>query len=388
MPSEVSAEPTASDMQSVDVESLEMVRLRTVGVESVGLWAMQQIDFIELLESLPISGPLRSAAVASIIGRMAKPASEHATHGWLANHSALGELLDVDFEAMPLMTMYRASDALLKHRDTIERQMFSQLSDLFGLTTTVTLYDLTNTYMEGEAAANSKAKHGRSKEKRTDCPLVTLALVLDGSGFVRESRSFEGNVAETKTLEQMLKTLKTPQGAMIVMDAGIASEDNLTWLRDNNYRYLVVSREKSRQFDPEQAIAIKNSAGETIKLQKVIDEVGKEDEVDKEDDVGREVRLYCHSQGRERKEQAISKRFAEKFETALQKLHDGLSKPRCVKRIDKIWERIGRLKEKSHGMGQHYHIEVQADDSGEKAIAITWEQRPVANTLHTNPGVY
>ena len=72
----------------------------------------------------------------------------------------------------------------------------------------------------------------------------------------------------------------------------------------------------------------------------------------------------------------------------LQKLHDGLSKPRCEKKITKLWERIGRLKAKSHGMAQHYHIEIQADDSGEKAVAITWEQRPVANTLFTDPGVY
>jgi transposase len=140
----------------------------------------------------------------------------------MTERSALGELLDVDFAAMPLMTLYRASDALLKHRDSIEKQVFSRVSELFGLSTTVTLYDLTNTYMEGEAADNPKAKHGRSKEKRSDCPLVTLALVLDSSGFVRESRSFAGNVSEGNTLEHMLKALNVPKGALVVMDAGIA----------------------------------------------------------------------------------------------------------------------------------------------------------------------
>lgn len=277
---------------------------------------------------------------------------------------------------MPLMTLYRASDALLKHRDSIERQVFSRASELFGLSTTVTLYDLTNTYMEGEAESNPKAKHGRSKEKRTDCPLVTLALVLDSSGFVRESRSFAGNVTEGDTLEQMLKALNVPKGALIVMDAGIAKEENLTWLRNNGYRYLAVSREKSRQFDQEQAVSLENASGDTVRLQKVVDE-----------EAG-EARLYCHSEGRERKEQAIAKRFAEKFEAELQKLHDGLSKPRCEKKVSRLWERIGRLKEKSRGAGQHYHIDIQADDSGEKALAITWEHRPVANTLLTDPGIY
>ena len=377
------AEKPAADVQSVDVESLEMVNPRAVGVEALGLWAMQQIDLTGLLESLGVSGPLRSAALASIIGRMAAPASEHATYTWLTQRSALGELLDVDFSAMPSMKLYRASDALLKHRDAIERQVFSRIAGLFGFETTVTLYDLTNTYMEGGAAANPKAKHGRSKEKRTDCPLVTLALVLDSSGFVRESRrlalspveGFAGNVSEGDTLEQMLKALNVPQGALVVMDAGIAKEENLQWLRTNKYRYLAVSREKSRQFDPEQAVAIENASGETVRLQKIIDEAAGE------------ARIYCHSAAREQKEQAIAKRFADKFEAGLQKLHEGLSKPRCEKRVAKLWERIGRLKEKSHGMGQHYHIEIQDDGNG-KATAITWEQRPVDNTLLTAPGVY
>ena len=369
-------EKPVADMQQVDVASLETIHPRTVGVEALGLWAMQQIDFVGLLESLGLNGPQRAAALASIIGRMAAPASEHATYAWMTGRSALGELLEVDFSAQPLMKLYRASDALLKHRDAIERQVFSRIAELFGFHTTVALYDLTNTYMEGEAGANPKAKHGRSKEKRTDCPLVTLALVLDGSGFVRESRSFAGNVTEGDTLEQMLNALKVPKGALVIMDAGIAKEENLTWLRDNHYRYLAVSREKSRQFDAEQAVAIDNAGGETVRLQKVVDEDAQE------------VRLYCHSEGRERKEQAIAKRFADKFEAALQKLHEGLSKPRCEKKVAKLWERIGRLKEKSRGMGQHYHIEIQADESGEKAIAITWEQRPITDTLLTDPGVY
>ena len=370
------ADKPVADVQAVDVDSLEQVNPRAVGVEALGLWAMQQIDFVPLLESLGLNGPLRTATVASIIGRMAAPASEHATYTWLTQRSALGELLDVDFSAMPLMTLYRASDALLKHRDAIEHQVFSRIAGLFGFETTVTLYDLTNTYMEGSGAANPKAKHGRSKEKRRDCPLVTLALVLDSSGFVRESRSFAGNVVEGDTLEHMLTALNAPKGALVVMDAGIAKEQNLKWLRDNGYRYLAVSREKSRQFDPEQAIAIDNAAGETVRLQKIVDE-----------EAG-EARLYCHSEAREKKETAIAKRFADKFEAELKKLHEGLSKPRCEKKVVKLWERIGRLKAKSHGMGQHYHIEIQADDSGEKAVAITWEQRPVADTLLTDPGVY
>jgi hypothetical protein len=69
---------------------------------------------------------------------------------------------------------------------------------------------LTNTYLEGAADLNDKAQHARSKEKRNDCPLITLGLVLDGSGFVRRSKSFEGNVTEGPTLQLMLDGLKAP----------------------------------------------------------------------------------------------------------------------------------------------------------------------------------
>jgi len=140
-------------------------------------------EFLDLLAQLGINGAQITAIVGSIIGRMAGVGSELATYNWLTKQSALGELLEVDYESLPLMTMYRAADALWKHSTQIEQTLFMRLTDLFGFSTTITLYDLTNTYFEGEVPHNTKARRGRSKEKRTDCPLVTLGLVLDGSGL-------------------------------------------------------------------------------------------------------------------------------------------------------------------------------------------------------------
>jgi transposase len=365
-----------TDVQAVDVNSLELVRPRSVGVEHIGLWAMRQVSFVELLIEVGISGPLRAAILGVIIGRMAAPGSELASSRWLGQHSALGELLDIDFGRLPLMTLYRASDALMKHRDVIERILFNRVHDLFGLETTVTLYDLTNTYFEGTAAANPKAQNGRSKEKRSDCPLVTLGLVLDGSGFVRRSQTFEGCAAEAKTLEQMLKDLGVPNGALVVMDAGIATEANLIWLREHGYRYLVVSRERARQFEAETAIPIETAAGSTVHIQRVDDADNKE------------VRLYCHSEQREQKEQGINQRFCERFEAGLQKIADGLSKPRAGKSLGKLQERIGRLKEQCRGVGQHYDVELLPDESGKKVAGLRWTKQPRTGTRLTHPGVY
>ena len=175
------------DLQTVDVGSLELIRPRSVGVEHVGLWAMERLGLEALLERLGFNGTQRALAMATVIARMAAPGSERASWRWLCERSALGELLGVDFERMSMMRLYRVSDALMAQRAAIEAHLFDRATDLFGLRHTVTLYDLTNTFFEGEAAAQSKARRGHSKEKRSDCPLLNLGLVLDGSGFVRRS---------------------------------------------------------------------------------------------------------------------------------------------------------------------------------------------------------
>ena len=153
---------------------------------------------------------------------------------------------------------------------------------LFGLEPTITLYDLTNTFFEGEAAQQPKAQRGHSKEKRSDCPLLTLGLVLDGGGFVRRSQVFAGNVREDRTLAGMLLALKAPPGARVVLDRGIATEEQVGWLRENGYRYIVVSRERRRRFAAESATAHRTRRGGTVHLHKVDDA-----------DAG-EVRLYCY----------------------------------------------------------------------------------------------
>jgi hypothetical protein len=185
---------------------------------------------------------------------------------------------------------------------------------------------------------------------------------------------FAGNVAEGTTLEEMLKGLAAPAGALVILDRGIATEANIASLKQNKYRYLVVSRERARQFDPDQAIDTLTASQETIRLQRVLNADGEE------------VRLYCHSAGRETKETAIATRFAQRFEAGLAQLAAGLSKPRGQKRLAKIFERIGRLKQKSRGASQHYEITVTPDETGSKATAFSWKKAPIEGSMLTHPG--
>src|SRR5208283_1221065 len=268
-PSAASATPGAVYAE-VDVTSLQLTRPRAVGVEAAGLAAMDWLGIDRIVTDLGLNGVQRDAVAGLLIGRMAAPGSEMATWRWLRERSALGELLDADFEAVPPIRLYRTSDLLVRHRDKIEDALFTNIQDLFGLPVTVTLYDLTNTYFEGTAAGNATAA-------------------------------------------------------------------NIAWLREQKYRYLVVSRQRGRQFDPELAVNTLTASNEIVRLQRVLS------------DDGTEVRLYCHSEGRETKETAIAARFVASFEAGLAKLAAGLSKPRGQKKLADIQQRIGRLKEKSRG---------------------------------------
>jgi len=364
------------DVQRVDVDSLRLVRPRSVGVEQVGLWALEQLQLPALLAELGVNGALRAAAAGALVGRLAQPASERATHRWLQARSGLGELLGVDFETVSAMQLYRASDALVKHREAVEAHLFDRALGLFDLQPTVTLYDLTNTYFEGEASEQPQARRGHSKEKRSDCPLLTLGLMLDASGFVRRSQLFAGNVREHRTLAGMLEALRAPTGALVVMDRGVATDACITWLREHGYRYLVVSRERHRQFDAEAAVSVRTRSNQTVQLHKVV-------ATDPD-----EVRLYCYSEERAQKERAIVERVATRFEAALTKLHDGLARPRAHKRLGQVWQRIGRLKARHTRAAAHYQIAVTADDAGKNAVAVTWTRRPQDGSMATHPGVY
>lgn len=369
----------SADYQHVDVDSLEVVRPRSVAVEHVAWEALRQVGLDRQLEALGFNGAQRAAAIANIIARMAVPGSELATHQWLQQQSGLGELIDYDFTRLSLMALYRASDQLLRHQETLEAFLYARERALFAFEEVITLYDLTNTYFEGSARGNAHAARGNSKEKRSDCPLVTLALVLDGSGFPKRSQVFAGNASEPKTLAEMVGALadaETDTPPTVVLDAGIATEENIAWLVEHHYRYLVVSRKRHRQFDADEAVLIKERDNLRIRAQRRVHA-----------DTG-EVELYCHSSQREKKEHGIAELFAKRFEEALEKLARGLHTQTQgpVKRYDKVLERVGRLREKYSRAAQYYEVTVEQDPGRGKASAVHWKRiKPIDNTL---PGVY
>jgi len=371
------------EFHSVDIQHIEALQARSIGTETLVLHAVQQLQLDEKLTALGFNKRDVAAALGSIIGRAVSPGSELHTHDWLQNRTGLGELLGHDFSNISLTRLYTASDKLLKHQTALESFLSCREQTLFDLNRKIVLYDLTNTYFEGQCEQNPQAKFGRSKEKRTDCPLVTLGLILDGDGFPLSSQVFPGNASEPATLELMLDGLRDKDPfnqikPVVIMDAGIASNDNLAWLIKQDYHYLVVSRERHVK-DPreqESPITVKETPNNRVVVYREIDAETQE------------TRLYCHSELKSKKEQGIRNRFHERLEEALTKLHGGLSKKGTTKKYDKILERIGRLREKHSRVAADYSIEVIADDTKAKALRIEWERKTESDQKDKHCGAY
>jgi len=364
------------DYQTVDVNSTENEQARTIGAEHVVYHTIKELELDRKLAELKFNKPHLEAAIGVIAARLINPASERKTHIWLKEISGIDELMDTDFSKLSQDRVYKVSDMLLKGKKNIEEHLSFKERNLFNLEEKIILYDLTNTFLEGTGKYNKKAHFARSKEKRSDCPLVTLGLVLDAEGFPKRSNVFDGNVSEPKTLEGMIKDLsaeKPLNKPIIVLDAGIATEANIKWLKGNQYSYLVVSRKKKKNI-PENVnlITVKKDDNTFVQAALV-----KNEETD-------EIELYCHSKGKEKKEQGIKSLFQQRLEEELIKAHSALSKKNGTKRYEKVIEKIGRLKERFKRVAHCYEVIVEKDPETNKAKAINWHLKETEN----NNGLY
>jgi transposase len=311
--------------------------------------------------------------MGTIVGRMLHPGSERSTHRWLQEKSGFGELVGYDFDRLSLDQFYKISDVLLSKKEELENFLYKKEKSLFNLDEIITLYDLTNTYFEGSGKYNDKAAFGRSKEKRSDCRLVTLALVLNRDGFPKRSEILPGNISEPKTLKDILQKLHTDNKAtkpMIIMDAGIATEENLKYLKEQGYTYIVVSRKRDPVMPEDGDEIIVKKQGENVVTAKFVDNL----------ETG-ERELYCNSTAKAKKEHGIRDTFCQRFEEDLTKLAQGLHKKGCVKKYDKVLVSLGRLKEKYKRVSGKYEITVEKGDRDAKdeknsvAVSITWDKK-------------
>ena len=346
----------------------------------LGLQAWQALQMPILLKELRFNQSQIDAAAVSAIGRLVFPGSEHQLVQWLPR-TALPELLQTDLSCGSKDRFYRVSDKLLKHQGAIEKHLQDCQQTLFNLDRTILLYDLTNTYFEGTAKANDKAKRGKSKHKRNDCPQIVIGMVFDRYGFELTHQIFEGNQTDSKTLVHMIKTLQKQLDAdmlsekpLVIVDAGVATKKNLKLLRKNNFDYLVNDSRRSRsqyseafsQEDGFEAIASRHP-----KQQVLVKRIEDPQWTGNSDTEKPDTLVLCKSDGRLDKEQAIYSSIETKFLANLEKLKIRIESGH-LKDETKIQQAIGRLKERSSRVARFYSIKFsRSKDTG---LALSWSR--------------
>lgn len=379
---------------SVDLNSVATGESRSLGPELVAHATWERLEFNQLLGSCGFSKTERALAEAVIVGRLIAPSSDLASWRWLRERTALIEMLPVDLSNIGKDAVYEISDLLLANKTEIERGLRLREASLFSRPIQVYLYDLTNTYFEGSASKNDLAHRGKSKEKRTDCPLVTLALVVDDAGFPIFSQIYEGNKSEPETLQDILERLKkeaslelADRHPMIVMDRGIATKDNLALIKEMEFPYIVVERravekEYVKEFKAAkktfERITPKNAAEgqeiqESVYVKKIPIEKGS--------------RVLCLSEGREKKEMAMDALKEQRFLDDLNRLRTSVEKGN-IKLVEKVAIRVGRLRERYPSIANHYDIHLNLDEEEKKVTSISHEKKETRQKRSVLTGCY
>lgn len=368
------------DYDEIDINSIEHEEARDAGAEWLCKQILHRLELDKYLETLGWEDKWIRIGMIYIIARLLYPASDHDTENWLHDNTALCELFDIAPHKISRHHLYRVSHMFYKDKDNIETYLSKKVSQLFGLDDKIILYDLTNTYFEGEKENSEKAKRGRSKEKRSDCKLMALAMITDIYGFPRYSKIYPGNIKDEKTLNEVIHDLDNhnpfikEHKRIIVMDRGIATEENLKLLRDGKqYDYVVVCRARMNEIEvmniENQGVELQDTKGNRIWAMWV---------KEAEDNI-----LYVKSFKKQLKEESMKEAFSRRFEEALEGIKNSISRKGGTKRLQKVYERIGRLKERYPSIWRYYDIKIKH----EKDIVtdILWEKTEDA---HPKEGVY
>jgi hypothetical protein len=355
-----------SDWEIVNLSTLRNKDGREIGAEWLCKQAFDQLGIGSFLQQSGWDDDSISLATTDIISRAIYPASELKTVSYIKENSSICEITGYDRDKLTKDKLYGISHKLYKIKDPLEQHLSKRTNELFDLEDKIILYDLTNTYYEGAMRNSKKAKFGRSKEKRSDAKIIVLALVVNREGFLKYSNIFEGNMADCKTLEVIVNALSsqtsfTNRKPIVVMDAGIATDDNLKMLKNKGFDYLCVSRSSLKEYHADVSAApvqISDKKNQPIELLKVKVN-GNTDQY-----------LWVRSQAKAMKENSMNGLLSQRFEEGIQNIKEGIEKKGGTKKLNKVYERIGRLKQKYPSVHTYYDITV-SDDGNSTATSIS-----------------
>lgn len=372
----------------VDVNTVQHTDAREIGAEWICLQAIRELEIDRFLKNQGWSEIQINTALAHLITRTVYTPSELKSMRIMDENSAVCELVSGNQEWRPgFHNIYNVAPRLYELKDKLETHLCRRTDDLFNLTNSIVLFDLTNFYFEGRKDGSVKARYGRSKEKRGDCKLLVLALCINAEGFIRYSSILAGNTADPESLPDMIDTLsqktRTPSNpdrkVLVCLDAGIATEENLRKIKEKGYNYLCVSRTRLTDYELSEdcrSVKVLDTRKQEITLRQVKHETDGD------------YYLEINSPAKAVKESSMNRQWRERFEQELTKARDALSKKGGKKTYEKVIERVGRALQKYPSIAKYYVIGYYRDESNPKYMAdIRW-RIAVPENVDRQSGIY
>jgi len=364
-PTSIPPSPKVSEFHNIDIKGLEVESVKEFGAGRLCKQTLDKLGLEAYFASLGMSGGQAKKALISIAGKAIYSSSEHKTSQTLEMNSELAALYNYE-KKISHKQLYSISDVLYQHKPSIDKYLYNRITGMFDIKDKLVIFDISNTYFETGKPKSKIAKYGRSKEKRNDCPLVVFTGVINSQGFIRHSRMYEGNKSDITTIPDMIKDLQEHSlpntQHTVVIDAGIATGANLEELDKNGHKYVCVSRNRIKDYP------IDTSKPKIIKLT----DRGKNEvelSIFKPDGYN-DTWMYVESEAKRKKEGSMNLKLRQGFEEDLNSIKASFSKKGGTKLINKVWERIGRAKQKHNRVSSGYKLEVTEKDG--KATGLTW----------------
>lgn len=354
------------NIQNVDLDSFEQEESKEVGGEWLVKQAFQAMDIPSTLLNIGLNDKDVKVAQMLLTAKLLHPSSELETQRWLNHNSASAELYGYQ-EDITRYSLYQVTNKMYSQKQFIDEELYRRTTNLFSGRNKIVIYDLTNMHFEGQMNGSDKAAFGRSKQKRNDRKLIGLSLAIDSNGFVRHSQFYTGNIGEPTTFEDLISSVskqleKSSENPLVVMDAGISTEENLTVLKNKNYDYVCVSRVIPKNYTEisENAQTITDNRGSEIHLTKV-SVPGKEDHY-----------LQVKSDQKKLKEESMDTKLTQKLEDQLNDIKRKLPKKGTLKKISKVHEKVGAIKSRLSQVGWLYDIKYIEDQQKNIVTDIHW----------------
>ena len=304
--------------------------------------------------------PWSLVSLILVICRLLNPSSELHIAEHYYKSTALADLLGVPVDAVYDNRLYRGLDKLLPKKDELETYLKNKLGNLFDLEFDLLLYDVTSTYFEGQCNGNPLARHGHSRDHRSDCKQVCIGLVVTKDGLPIGYEVFAGNTHDSKTYQRIILTMEAKYGRadrIWCSDRGMTSEANIEFLKQEDRKFIIgTAKGELRNFERELLAEDWNTVREGLEV-KLCPRDG-------------DLYVLCRSADRREKEKAMHERFIVRMEKELEKVRTSCAKRKCKK--ETIDRRIGRIKSKNSRGAGLFDIIVTENDG---RATISWTKR-------------